>query len=376
MTGAVVRSPEHRAFALEGPTHYRPQWVGEGDPNEKLVVLTQFLDDMEQVLVSGVTNAGAHVNIGEPYQLLHSPQLEGSTDITLFDESGVLAGGFAHVVAEPLTGGVNFVLELTEGEITRTLEQELSLEDGVLTSWGVLIVAEGPSSTPLPGGWQYDELGGVMIDPDSDPAFASELAAMLHVPETPGRGFSLGGIFSFIGNVVGMVINYVIDIFIPYTPPVVCSGPSIYNGGGQSCEGANIACEDKLSQACGMINDLPGVSTGFRQCMKGRCGCGGSSFGRARMGCANSTDCGPCVPPPGVSYGGCSLAGAEIWYCDDTPICPNCIQSIFHELSHGCGAQDGFPEPTTGESYRIGEWFSQEFDERFPDACAPVQLTE
>lgn len=37
-------------------------------------------------------------------------------------------------------------------------------------------------------------------------------------------------------------------------------------------------------------------------------------------------------------------------------------------MSHGGGAPD-----FNGESYRIGDWFANEFDQRFPDACVPTQ---
>jgi hypothetical protein len=72
--------------------------------------------------------------------------------------------------------------------------------------------------------------------------------------------------------------------------------------------------------------------------------------------------------PPGLITSGCSLAGSQVWYCNQDQACVDCIDTIFHEMSHGCGAPD-----FNGESYRIGNWFADEFDLRFPDGCVPAR---
>lgn len=120
--------------------------------------------------------------------------------------------------------------------------------------------------------------------------------------------------------------------------------------------GVDIPCADKLGEMCEKIDDLPGVSTAFKQCMKGRCACGGSSFSRLEITCDDQDSCGPCAALGDA--GGCSLGGSQMWYCgpvDDEDQECLCVNIIFHEMSHACGALD-----QTGESYRIGSWFEDQ----------------
>jgi len=296
----------------------------------------------------------ATLNVGEPYYLTSQPQMESSSDIFIYQDETLLATGFTTVVADPTTGSVDLVVELTEAGVTRTLEQLISLADGVLTTWGTMTIDDGANPpSVLAGGWIYSVEDGLQLDPDTDAGFVDAAAAMIHVPDVGGRGFSLGAIFSWIGNVANMGINYILDIFTPYTPPTTCLGPVIYDGAGQSCEGVDIPCKDDLGDMCETLDGLTGVSVAFKKCMKGRCGCGGSNHRRARISCDDDTDCGPCRTGP--SYSGCSLGGSRIWYCNDTDSACLCDWSVFHEMSHGCGALD-----STGTAESIGEWFHDE----------------
>lgn len=86
---------------------------------------------------------------------------------------------------------------------------------------------------------------------------------------------TLGDILTFLGNVATMAVNYLLDLLIPYTPPTACDGPFIYDGAEQSCADVNIPCAADLSEMCLNIDDLTQVSNAFKQCMGGRCGCGG-----------------------------------------------------------------------------------------------------
>ena len=211
--------------------------------------------------------------------------------------------------------------------------------------------------TILTGGWTYSSAGGAVVAPDSDPGFVDALGEMFLVPDLGGRGWSFRTFVNVLVNLIRAPVGYLLDLLIPYTPPTYCLGPSIYDGSGQSCEDVDIPCRDVLGETCELIDSLPGVTNAFKQCMKGRCDCGGSFHDRLRVSCAPSDDCGPCSFWD-VMAGGCAhCGGSQIWYCLDTSAHPDlddcdCIDVIFHEMSHACGALD-----QTYESYRIGWWF-------------------
>jgi hypothetical protein len=127
------------------------------------------------------------------------------------------------------------------------------------------------------------------------------------------------------------------------------------------------------------IGSIPGVSTAFKKCMKGRFACGGSTFPRLRMRCASETNCGPC----GSGAFGCNLLGRDLWYCvptDANSVQCLCIETVFHEAVHACNkghslqyySQGGCS--TTGgpdEACRIGHWFRTKFIEQFGN-CSPT----
>ncbi len=120
-------------------------------------------------------------------------------------------------------------------------------------------------------------------------------------------------------------------------------------------------CDVKLPDMCEKIDELPGVSNAFKQCMQGRCGCGGSHHKRLKISCADKNDCGPCG-----SSRGCSLGGSQMWYCDPTTDECNCIETVFHEMSHACGAMHSLEYwieqscDVNDDPCRIGRWFQSE----------------
>jgi hypothetical protein len=214
----------------------------------------------------------------------------------------------------------------------------MRLQDSVLQVWGTVERIEVLGETTIrSGGWIYSAGGGAQEDPNSEPGFHGDAAAMLHCGGAVAA-LSPQDVLSFIANVASMMVYYVLDALIPYTPPTSCTGPSISDGSGQSCENADIPCADDLDNMCLGIDDLPGVSNAFKKCMKGRCGCGGSTFPRLRISCADVTNCGPC----GSGAGGCNLAGSQIWYCqaDGADSCGTCVTTVFHEMAHACGQLD------------------------------------
>ena len=126
---------------------------------------------------------------------------------------------------------------------------------------------------------------------------------------------------------------------------------------------------DELYDKSGTVSH---ASTAFKKCMKGRCGCGGSSFPRARISCDDVATCGPCgfFDPAG----GCSAFGARIWYCQqpNSDACSVCADTVFHELAHACGQLDDpdcggaklscpvrDPDEVDG-SCHVGRWFGEQ----------------
>ena len=152
--------------------------------------------------------------------------------------------------------------------------------------------------------------------------------------------------------------------------PSYCLGPSIYDGSGQSCEDVDIPCRDRLGDMCEMIHSLPGVTTAFKKCMKGRCACGGSVHDRLQISCAPPDDCGPCSVWGGFAAG-CNLGGSQIWYCQTDPTLCRCANTVFHEMSHACGTMHTMEYWQTGmcvpgdEPCRIGYWFEDQCEYLF-----------
>ncbi len=293
----------------------------------------------------------------------------GTAVMAVYEYDTLVASGTGTVSFESWAWSVNSVVELTEGSITRTLDYSVWFTPVGLRGWGTLTTTMG--NPPLSGGWVYTPAGGLSEDPDSDWGFHNAVRGMLHIEpigrQPVTRGFGLGNIFRLISNVIGQVVCAVFDVSIIYTPPIAhkCAGPLIHDGPGESCEGKTPPCLDNLSSVYEMVDEIPEVFPAFKQCMKGRLGCGGSSFRRLRINCATESSCGPCE---GLSEAdGCSLGGSHMWFCDkDNEMC-RCANVIFHEMSHSCGAMD-----QTGDSYLIGSFFEDEFDVANPGICYPV----
>jgi len=103
------------------------------------------------------------------------------------------------------------------------------------------------------------------------------------------------------------------------------------------------------------------VSTIYEKCIKGRCGCGGSSFPRAHIRCDDANDCGGC----GLGFG-CNLGGSTLLFCDPRLNLCQCVNTVFHEMAHSCGALHTIQyyqqkRCVPGDpACAIGDWFQTE----------------
>ncbi|MCH7884391.1 MAG: hypothetical protein IIC01_03990 [Planctomycetes bacterium] len=325
------------------------------DGDEPIRNLVDALVNMESDLAPTLGAVSGQLQTGVPTLTPVGSLIDTSAPADLFEGGLIVASGQVDTTVDICAGTVDFVLPLTEGALTRTLTQHVSLNVDVVTLFGTLSFSDG--SPTLNGGWLYDEINGALAHPDSDPTFHDEVAIMLHAQSaTAGGQFGLGNILAGIGTITSMLINYVRDWFVPYTPPVTCDGPAIENAPGESCDGVNVPCEQELPETCSSVGDIPDVSIGFRKCMKGRCACGGSNFPQVSFRCDPASDCGVC----GSGAWGCNLPGGSVAsYCLDDPQfntpC-NCANIMFHEMSHGCGTNDR-DDGSTYDAYRIGNWF-------------------
>ena len=310
---------------------------GRGSVRLGIGSLVGLIGQMERDLsAAGLPGVETGVNLGEPV-IQTEPTMQGESWIILSDEFGPFAGGTAVVTVDSVGREVRAVVEITEDAVTRTFEQTVWGIGQTLFVRGTITFEDG---TALSGGWTYSAAEGVVEDGDCDPGFSDEVAAMFHVGYVGGGGaapvfLALEDLLTLIGNILKMIVNYILDAFIPYEPPESCDGPIIEG----SCEPGDVYCQDDIAGFCEAgIDDIPGVSNAFKKCMKGRCGCGGSTFPRTRITCADSSDCGPCAAFGNA--GGCNIAGATVWYCDATDDPCECANVVFHEMSHACGALD------------------------------------
>ena len=185
---------EHTRVGLDGVL-YRVEYEGGAGASTpevpaELISLTEFLDGMEEALADSVAETGdvPGLDVGEPFYLVAQPEMEASSVVALPDHLGGVATGAADIKAYPNSGSAALTLELTEGEITRILDQVLSRTDGVLTSWGTLMIDDGSRQiTTLTGRWTYSQAEGAVVAPNSDPGFIDALAAMLLVSDDEAR---------------------------------------------------------------------------------------------------------------------------------------------------------------------------------------------
>ena len=172
-------------------------------------------------------------------------------------------------------------------------------------------------------------------------------------PLDPTSKWDWATIRRWLMNVIGQARFKILDRFNRRQIPDrdACLGPSTMS----SCKDDDIyyACEEKVKELCDIIDDMPDFlpfgNDAFRRCMKGRCGCGGSSYTRSYVTCDDGTD--GCASCPAGSLG-CSEGGNHIWYCHDTELECKCANTVFHEMSHGCGATD-----VMGTADAVGDWF-------------------
>ncbi len=349
---------------------------GGATPLESLIRLVSIMSNTYSQTLSGLAT---RLEVGTPTQI-DAASFQAALPLTLTDNTGLIASGTADVLADAGAGSADMMIELTEGNMTRTLQLSITRLYGGVTIRiaGTLAVADLVTGnvTTLNGGWTYSFRDGAISDPNADPGFDQAVVMMFHADTSQRVGTAgipipgLDTIFTFIGNALALALNYILDLFIPYTPPEPgeCVGPINED---PSCDDVNIPCADKWSDACLLIDDIPNVTDAFKQCMKGRCGCGGSSFSRVRVICEDQDTCGPCTVPAL----GCSLAGTDIWYCNDSLNACRCVNTLFHEMSHGCGAMDipaGTQCPSVEvlpKSCSVGNWFEEEFNNQFPQEC-------
>ncbi len=346
-----------------GPAVADPGPPGQYDRIEHLADYFAWAD-VDFALTSG------SLEVGEA--TIHA-DLTGTAPVLVSEGGLLVATGTVTAVFESWGSSVDAVVQLTEGSVTRTLELTVSVTPSGLAVYGTLTTTAG--DPPVSGGWLYSPAEGVWEDPTSESGFHDAVEAMLHCQlldrQNDPRGLSLGNTFILIGNIIGQVVTSILDMMIPYTPPHAyqCDGPLVNDGPGQSCEGSTPPCIDNLSSVYEKIDKIPDVTLAFKKCMKGRLGCGGSHFRRTRISCATVSSCGPCEPLGPA--GGCSLGGSPMWFCEPGTNQCECADTMFHEMAHSCGALD-----QTRETYRIGNWFADEFRSANPGVCPPVSLLE
>lgn len=340
---------------------------GNLDRYPALTVLTNYLYNVEAALSAELAAdpVEGRLQAGLPTSLAGGTNPTGSLPLELHVLGAAVATGQANMTWHEGDEYMEYTFVLVEGDVTRTLEQTMTVVNGVMEVWGTLTVVDAAmqQTTVITGGWTYSSTSGPVEDPASEEGFLEEVAEMFHAypPGPLAAGLpSLPSIITGIGNGLSMLINYFRDLFIKYTPPTSCSGPSFTS----SCDGSPVPCQDSLGEACLLIDDLTQVSTAFKKCMKGRCGCGGSSFGRVSFTCDDDSSCGPC----GSGVVGCSLLGVAAWYCEDSNNACDCIRVAMHEMSHACGANDS-NNGSAMDAYRIGDWFADEFESTQGSNC-------
>jgi len=148
---------------------------------------------------------------------------------TLLVNGDATAFGFSRVTLNRNNNQIDTNLTLVEDGVSRTLQQTATLVIGQITTWGTL---SQTGVAALSGGFVYSASGGATLDPNSSAGFADAVMAMLHVTP-PATAFSiLNTVFVYIASNISLGINYILDVFVPYTPPTTCLGPQILDGSG------------------------------------------------------------------------------------------------------------------------------------------------
>ncbi len=334
------------------------------------------IGDMLEVMVDDLSTqgegCGGALRVGEPSVVEDtSGVVFASSPVLLVVDGTTEASGTSFLTVDPDLVTVDSVTVITRDSVVYTLSLSVELDDDELHICGYISYYQSPSTIVYEGGWTYTVANGLETDEGTDEEFAETLIEVFGCDPEAALAFNIGNVFQFLGNVIIMGVNYVADFFKSYTAPTECDGPLFYDGSGQSCEERTIPCKDSVDEMSELIDSIPGASAGFKKCMKGRAGCGGSSFARLKVSCADDDDCGPCG-----NAGGCNLGGAQIWYCmPDTMDECGCVNTIFHEMAHSCGYVDGAIhtpvddddncppveewENVTG-TYRVGFWWNEQ----------------
>ena len=260
-----------------------------------------------------------------------------------------------------------------------TLAMTVTASQGAVSVWGTLDYEQGTplESASYVGGWIYSPETGPAEHPASDAGFHAEVANMFGCQETVAST-NFWSNFAVVVNGVNIGIHYVLDIFHTYTPPTTdsCLGPRILDGSGQSCHGVDIPCRENLDDMAERIDGIPNVSNAFKNCMKGRAGCGGSSFPRLKIKCDDSSSCGAC----GANSWGCNIGGSTMSYCYPGTYQCTCVNVAFHEMAHSCGAvhmaeynrTHDCKQAPNDTACEVGEWFHDKFQADNPDEpCDP-----
>jgi hypothetical protein len=375
LTGSAVLADELPSPSLDNPCNplegqCDPPSGGSGDPLEQA---SEALENMSNDLVLNWFQAGvcAEVESDVPEITDYGDVIEAFQTLLIHVDGEAIGYGTVTVLTDPATGITDMEMVVTDGPVgvdgdpesgsgvneQWTLRQTIWTSNGQVISYGTVEMfrVEPPEEVSYAGGWVYDLQNGPSEHPDSDAGFHAEVAAMFGCDSTVA-GFGVGNTLNLIGNIASLVVYYIRDLFIPWSNPTSCSGPIIEDGVGQSCRNVNIPCKDSIADTAKKIGSLPGVSRAFKKCLKGRFACGGSSFPRLRVRCASSSSCGPC------SYtiaDGCNIGGSLLWYCPDVADHCYCVNVIFHEASHACGARD-LDNGANYDAYRIGDWFEDQ----------------
>lgn len=367
-------APGERPFAVGGfgPVGVFFDEPSEAEGDELAIALTiSPLERLAALLADAsaaldADDSSYRVEIGEPVPSWRSDgRIDASGVVRIHVEGGDVVAGSYVVTVDLSSGVVDLVVRIPRDGGQEVLEAHVMAESGVLTM--SMVERSGPVDLSAVDDERDFVRRSVWTYPPSADAAAPVLGVWLAeetAAPSPLRASPRAPLFiprpphwpGFVINIISSGIAGIIDIFRPYTPPTACNGPLINDGAGQSCEDVDVPCADILDDMCLLIDSLPNVSTAFKKCMKGRCGCGGSSHARARMTCAESDACGPCE---GVEADGCNSGGPQLWYCgDDLSEC-ECVSVVFHEMSHSCGALD-LENGANNDAYRIGDWFQGE----------------
>ncbi|MBI3834968.1 MAG: hypothetical protein HY287_11620 [Planctomycetes bacterium] len=334
------------------------------NPPAAITSFSDAITDATEALVSATSGpvTGGILETGGVTAGYDSVTIWSVGSVTLLVNGDPTAFGFSRVSVNRNTNQIDTNLTLVEDNVSRTLQQTASLVNGQITTWGSITQTGAAGHS---GGYVYSASGGATLDPNSDSGFSDAVMTMLHVTPPAVASSNVNSTFILIGSIVSLLVNYILDVFVPYTPPTTCQGPQIMDGVGQSCNGYSIPCRNNLDDMCERLDEIPGVSTAFKKCMKGRCGCGGSHHPRATISCSDNDHCGPCGGANGCNYGG----NTQSFYCMASPFSCDCVEIMLHEVSHACGIPDEYAEPVpvsgcpavdysghTGAT-RMGLWF-------------------